>query len=55
MPLEIRELIVRVAVVESESKPFEVEMDKKIQEMKSKVVKECIENILDKIDTLNTR
>lgn len=55
MPLEIRELIVRVNVVEAEAKPFELEMEKKIQEMKAKVVKECIENILEKIDTQNTR
>lgn len=55
MPLEIRELIVRVSVVETETKPFEVEVDKKIQEMKAKVVKECIEIILDKTDNLNTR
>lgn len=55
MPLEIRELIVRVTVVESEVKPFEAEMDKKIQDMKAKVVKECMENIVDKIETLNTR
>ncbi|MES2328693.1 MAG: DUF5908 family protein [Bacteroidota bacterium] len=55
MPLEIRELVVRVTVKETETQPIELEINKKIQEMKAKVVKECIENILERMDTLNTR
>lgn len=55
MPLEIRELVVRVSVKETETQPIEAEINKKIQEMKTRVVKECMEAILDKMETLNTR
>ncbi|SJZ92558.1 DUF5908 family protein [Sediminibacterium ginsengisoli] len=55
MPLEIRELVVRVTVKESQTQQAEAELNKKLQELKAKVVKECMEKILDRMDSLNAR
>ena len=55
MPLEIRELVIRVNVRESERQTDEAEINRKIQEMKTKIVKECMEKLLSRIDNLNTR
>lgn len=55
MPLEIRELVIRVNVRDNERQIDEAEINRKIQEMKTKIVKECMEKLLSKIDHLNTR
>lgn len=55
MPLEIRELVIRVNVRENEKQTDETEINRKIQEMKTKIVKECMEKLLSRIDNLNTR
>ena len=55
MPLEIRELVIRVNVRESEKQTDETEINRKIQEMKTKIVKECMEKLLSRIDHLNER
>jgi hypothetical protein len=57
MPLEIRELIIRVSVV-NEKKSGDINeavLNKKLQELKTKVVKECLDKISGKIESLNER
>jgi len=48
MPLEIRELVIRVAVNENSqsAKHDSIYLEKKLQDMKNKIVKECIEKIM---------
>ncbi|MEB3088273.1 DUF5908 family protein [Parvimonas sp. D4] len=55
MPLEIRELVIKVNVRENERQTDDAELNKKIQEMKTKIVKECMEKLLSRIESLNTR
>lgn len=55
MPLEIRELVIRVNVKEGERTTDEAELNRKLQEMKTKIIKECMEKLLSRIDHLNTR
>lgn len=55
MPLEIRELVIRVNVRENDRQMDESEINKKILEMKTKIVKECMEKLISRIDNLNTR
>jgi len=51
MPLEIRELVIRVAVNENSQSANQdtIFLEKKLQEMKNKIVKECIEKIMSGI------
>ena len=55
MPLEIRELIIRVSVNERSNNNTAALPDDKILELKNKIVKECMEKILSKIERLNER
>ena len=56
MPLEIRELIIRVSVNEKKTGDLnETVLNKKLQELKTKVVKECLDKISGKIESLNER
>ena len=56
MPLEIRELIIRVTVNEKQTgKLDESQLDEKIQELKTKVVKECVDKIVLRMESLNER
>jgi predicted DNA-binding protein len=51
MPLEIRELVIRVAVNEnnqSANQDFDF-LEKKLQETKNIIVKECIEKVMSEI------
>jgi len=56
MPLEIRELIIRVTVNEKRTGSLDEDMlNEKIQELKTKVVKECIDKIAVRMESLNER
>jgi hypothetical protein len=55
MPLEIRELIIRVTVNEKKTAHPETAIDEKIEEMKKKVIKECMEKISLKLEGMNER
>jgi hypothetical protein len=53
MPIEIRELIIRVSIGENNKKTG---IDtKELVDLKNKVVKECMERIMLKIDNLSDR
>ena len=55
MPLEIRELIIRVTVNERSKNNASSFPDDKIKELKNKIIKECTEKILSRIERLNER
>lgn len=56
MPLEIRELIIRVTVNEKHGGNLDENLlNEKIQELKTKVVKECINKIAMRMESLNER
>lgn len=53
MPIEIRELVIRVAIDEKNKKSG---VDaKELADLKNKIVKECMEKILLKIDNRSDR
>ncbi len=55
MPIEIRELIIKVAVDEN-SKKAEGGLDpKELARLKDKIVRECVENVMQKIENLSER
>lgn len=56
MPLEIRELLIRVTITEKKATQQPVVADKeKLQELKSKIVKECVEKVLSVMENNSTR
>jgi hypothetical protein len=55
MPLEIRELIIRVTVNDQVNKNSNIISEDKILEIKNKVVKECMDKLLTKIERINER
>jgi hypothetical protein len=55
MPLEIRELIIRVTVNENNNQPAATIAEEKIIELKNKIIKECMEKILLRLERLNER
>jgi hypothetical protein len=57
MPLEIRELVIKVSVNENNrtTQQWNDEINQKLQEMKTKVVKECIEKIMARIEKISER
>jgi len=56
MPLEIRELIIRVTVNENRTGNVDERLlNEKLQELKTKVVKECIDKIVVRMESLNER
>jgi Family of unknown function (DUF5908) len=57
MPLEIRELVIKVTVSEnslSANQAYE-DLEKKIQDMKNRIVKECIEKIMSGMEKSKER
>jgi hypothetical protein len=52
MPVEIRELVIKVTVSEQQTERVEA---RELQELKNKLVKECIEGVLAKLETLPER
>jgi hypothetical protein len=55
MPIEIRELVIRVAVDESNKKISAGIDPKEINRLKDRIVKECMENVMLKIGALSER
>lgn len=55
MPIEIRELLIRVAVTEKQAVKHPGLEKEKLQELKKKIVKECVEKVLSSIDTGSQR
>jgi hypothetical protein len=55
MPLEIRELVIRVTVQENKRDQQQQNLDEKLQEWKTKIVKECMEKIIGRLESLNER
>jgi hypothetical protein len=52
MPLEIRELVIKVTI-EANNEPTSQDFD--IQALKASIVKECMENILERMDNADAR
>ena len=53
MPIEIRELVIRVSVDEKQKK---TDTDpRELSDLKNKIVKECMEKIMLKMDNLTDR
>lgn len=53
MPLEIRELVIKVTVEEHARKSG---MDQKdLQDLKNQVIKECVEKVMVKLENLSER
>lgn len=53
MPIEIRELVVRVTIEDNKTKKG---MDaKELQDMKNKIVKECVDKVLAKLESISER
>lgn len=52
MPVEIRELVIRVTITDEKEKQ---DQSKELQDLKNKVVKECIEKVMTKLETLPER
>lgn len=48
MPVEIRELVVKITIDESENKKTISEED--LTELKKKIVKECVDKVLTKLE-----
>lgn len=56
MPLEIRELVIRVTVNEKPSGGLDEDLlNEKLQDLKKKVVKECIDKVMVQMESLNER
>ncbi len=57
MPLEIRELIIRVTVNENKGSNNinENVLNDKLQELKARIIKECMDKISVRLESLNER
>ncbi len=55
MPIEIRELVIKVAVDENNRKADKGMDQKELARLKDKIVKECMENIMLKMGNLSDR
>ncbi|HVZ25606.1 MAG TPA: DUF5908 family protein [Sediminibacterium sp.] len=55
MPLEIRELVIRVTVQENKRDQQQQNLDEKLQEWKARIIKECMEKIIGRLESLNER
>ncbi|GGH69130.1 hypothetical protein HNQ91_002748 [Filimonas zeae] len=54
MPLEIRELVIKVTVEEKSGKP-EADVEHTLQTLKAQVVNECLEKIVRKLENASQR
>jgi hypothetical protein len=52
MPLEIRELVIKVTVEESDKK---IDDDKILQDYKKEIIRDCTEQIMDKLRSRTER
>ena len=56
MPIEIRELLIRVTVNEKKAVQQNTNAEKeKLQDLKSKIVKECVEKVLSAMENNSAR
>jgi hypothetical protein len=56
MPIEIRELVIRVTVNEKKAVQQSANAEKdKLLELKSKIVKECVEKVLSAMENISAR
>lgn len=53
MPVEIRELIIKVTVEENERK--NIPSEREMEELKTKIVKECLEKVVAQLENLPQR
>lgn len=52
MPLEIRELVIKVTITEDTERQ---DQSKELQDIKNKIVKECVEKVMTKLEALPER
>lgn len=52
MPIEIRELVIKVTVTEEKKKVIQ---SKELQEIKNELIKKCVEQVMTKLETLAER
>ncbi len=52
MPIEIRELVIKVTVREKEK---QADPSKALKELKNRMVKECIDKVMARLETLPQR
>jgi uncharacterized membrane protein YebE (DUF533 family) len=55
MPIEIRELVIKVAIDENNKKSDGSIDARELARLKDKIVKECMENIMLKMESLSDR
>lgn len=55
MPLEIRELVIKVTIEEHPQHSAGQQSSKDLHVMKDKIVQECMEKILNRIENLSVR
>jgi hypothetical protein len=53
MPIEIRELIVKITIEDTNRKKSEEDLN--IQELKNKIIKECVDKVMLKLDRQTQR
>lgn len=53
MPIEIRELVVRVTIEDHKNKKSGDAKD--LQEIKNKIIKECVDKVLAKLESISER
>ncbi|GAA3955218.1 hypothetical protein GO495_28265 [Chitinophaga oryziterrae] len=55
MPLEIRELVIKVTIESNTTQRTQMPDENYLQALKASIVKECMENILQRIDNTDER
>lgn len=54
MPIEIRELLVKITVEETANKKAGFD-EKELQELKNKIIKECVDKVIKKLEHQSQR
>jgi hypothetical protein len=55
MPLEIRELVIRVNIEEQALRPVNTVSAKDLQALKDKIIRECMDKLLNNLENLSVR
>lgn len=55
MPLEIRELVIRVNIEEHAAAPVSSISAKELQALKEKIIRECMDKLLSNMENLSVR
>lgn len=55
MPLEIRELVIKVTINEARGNNPDVLTQEKVLELKNKIIKECVEKVIATLERTNER